>query len=101
MHAVIFVTDDEQAIRSSITKRLTRQGHHVVGYESGEALPLADIERMIIDEVLRLASYNKTLVAKQLGLTRFSLDRRPHGPLWGRGCAAHPQTGRGLHRRAR
>ena len=38
MQAVIFVTDDEQAIRSSITKRLTRQGHHVVGYESGEAL---------------------------------------------------------------
>lgn len=38
MLAVIFVTDDEQATRSAITKRLTRQGHHVVGYESGEAL---------------------------------------------------------------
>ena len=37
---------------------------------------LADIERTIIDEVLRLASYNKTLAAKHLGLTRFSLDRR-------------------------
>ena len=36
MQAVIFVTDDEQATRSAITKRLTRQGHHVVGYESGE-----------------------------------------------------------------
>jgi two-component system response regulator AtoC len=38
MRAVIFVTDDEQAIRGAIVKRLTRQGHHVVGYESGEAL---------------------------------------------------------------
>ena len=38
MRAVIFVTDDEQAIRSAIVKRLTRQGHRVVGYESGEAL---------------------------------------------------------------
>lgn len=37
---------------------------------------LADIERMILDEVLQRASYNKTLAAKQLGLTRFSLERR-------------------------
>ncbi len=38
MRAVIFVTDDEQAIRAAIVKRLTRQGHRAVGYESGEAL---------------------------------------------------------------
>ena len=38
MRAVIFVTDDEQAIRSAIVKRLARQGHRVMGYESGEAL---------------------------------------------------------------
>jgi two-component system, NtrC family, response regulator AtoC len=38
MRAVVFVTDDEQAIRSAIVKRLSRQGHRVVGYESGEAL---------------------------------------------------------------
>ncbi len=37
---------------------------------------LADIERAIIDEVVRLADYNKTLAAKYLGLTRFALDRR-------------------------
>jgi two-component system response regulator AtoC len=37
---------------------------------------LADIERAIIDEVVRLANYNKTLAAKHLGLTRFALDRR-------------------------
>jgi DNA-binding response OmpR family regulator len=35
---VIFLTDDEPVIRSAITKRLIRQSHHVVGYESGEAL---------------------------------------------------------------
>jgi two-component system response regulator AtoC len=37
---------------------------------------LANIERTIIDEVLRLANYNKTLAAQHLGLARFSLDRR-------------------------
>jgi two-component system response regulator AtoC len=37
---------------------------------------LADVERAIIDEVLQLANYNKTVAAKHLGLTRFSLDRR-------------------------
>lgn len=38
MRAVVFVTDDEQAIRAAIVKRLSRQGHRVAGYESGEAL---------------------------------------------------------------
>jgi two-component system response regulator AtoC len=37
---------------------------------------LADIERAIIDEVVRLADYNKTSAAKYLGITRFALDRR-------------------------
>lgn len=37
---------------------------------------LADVEAAIIEEVLRLADYNKTLAAKHLGLTRFALDRR-------------------------
>ena len=35
---VIVLTDDEPAIRSTVTKRLIWQGHHAVGYESGEAL---------------------------------------------------------------
>jgi two-component system response regulator AtoC len=38
MRAVIFVTDDEQPIRSAIVKRLTRQGHRVEAFESGEAV---------------------------------------------------------------
>ncbi len=37
---------------------------------------LEQIEEAIIEETLRLADYNKSLAAKQLGLTRFSLDRR-------------------------
>lgn len=37
---------------------------------------LAEIEDAIIEETLRLADYNKSLAAKQLGLTRFALDRR-------------------------
>ncbi|MER3422560.1 MAG: Fis family transcriptional regulator [Nitrospiraceae bacterium] len=37
---------------------------------------LADVESAIIEEVLRLADYNKSLAAKHLGMTRFALDRR-------------------------
>ena len=37
---------------------------------------LADIESALIEEVLRLSGYNKSLAAKNLGLTRFALDRR-------------------------
>jgi two-component system, NtrC family, response regulator AtoC len=37
---------------------------------------LGEIEDSIIEEALRLADYNKSLAAKQLGLTRFALDRR-------------------------
>ncbi len=38
MRATVFVTDDEHVIRTAIVKRLARQGHAAVGYESGEAL---------------------------------------------------------------
>ncbi|HSA64615.1 MAG TPA: sigma-54 dependent transcriptional regulator [Nitrospira sp.] len=37
---------------------------------------LGEIEDSIIEESLRIADYNKSLAAKQLGLTRFALDRR-------------------------
>jgi two-component system response regulator AtoC len=37
---------------------------------------LAEVEDSIIEEALRLSDYNKSLAAKQLGLTRFALDRR-------------------------
>lgn len=39
-------------------------------------LSLADVESALIEEVLRLSGYNKSLAAKHLGLTRFALDRR-------------------------
>jgi len=51
MHGVIFVADDEQAIRGAILKRLARQGHHAVGYESGEAL-LEGLQHSLPDLVL-------------------------------------------------
>jgi len=34
------------------------------------------VESLIIEEVMRLTDYNKSLAAKHLGLTRFALDRR-------------------------
>lgn len=38
MHAVVFVVDDEPAIRTALVKRLTKHGHTAVGYESGKSL---------------------------------------------------------------
>lgn len=52
---------DEQVVRVEMT----------VGRES-----LADIEEAMIQEVMRLSGYNKSLAAKHLGMTRFALDRR-------------------------
>lgn len=51
MRADIFVTDDEPAIRGALMKRLTRQGHHAVGYDSGDAL-LAGLQHRLPDLVL-------------------------------------------------
>lgn len=51
MRAAIFVTDDEEAIRSAMVKWLTRQGHRAVGYESGESL-LAAVSHELPDVVL-------------------------------------------------
>jgi two-component system response regulator AtoC len=37
---------------------------------------LVDVERALIEEVLRFTGYNKSLAAKLLGMTRFALERR-------------------------
>ncbi len=37
---------------------------------------LADVEAALIQEVLRASDYNKSLASRQLGLTRFALERR-------------------------
>ena len=38
MRASIFVTDDDEVVRSSITRRLSKRQHDVRGFDSGEAL---------------------------------------------------------------
>ncbi len=38
MRATIFVTDDDEVVRSSITRRLSRQNHAIRSFDSGEAL---------------------------------------------------------------
>lgn len=60
-----------------VTATATTSSGHVVRIDMplGE-MSLADVEDAIIQEVLRLADYNKSLAAKHLGLTRFALDRR-------------------------
>jgi len=55
------VRGEEQVVRMEMT----------VGQQT-----LADIESALIEEMLRLSGYNKSLAAKRLGLTRFALDRR-------------------------
>src|ERR1051326_973 len=51
MRATIFVTDDEPAIRTAITKRLSRRQHRVSGFDSGEAL-VTGLEREMPDIIL-------------------------------------------------
>ena len=51
MHASIFVTDDDEVVRSSITRRLTRGGHEVRSFDSGEAL-LAGLDDDVPDIIL-------------------------------------------------
>ena len=62
--------------RSSVNA-ITRGDQQVVRMEMilGEQT-LADIESDLIEEVMRLSDYNKSLAAKYLGITRFALDRR-------------------------
>ena len=62
--------------RSSVTA-VTRGAQQVVRMEMilGEQT-LGDIESDLIEEVMRLSGYNKSLAAKHLGITRFALDRR-------------------------
>jgi two-component system response regulator AtoC len=51
MQAIIFVADDEPAIRSALAKRLTRLHHIVRAFESGTAL-LEALDRELPDVVL-------------------------------------------------
>ena len=62
--------------RSSVNA-VTRGDQHVIRLEMilGEQT-LADIESGLIEEVMRISDYNKSLAAKYLGITRFALDRR-------------------------
>ena len=55
------IRGDQQMIRLEMTL-----GEHT----------LADIENAVIEEVMRVSDYNKSLAAKHLGITRFALDRR-------------------------
>lgn len=51
MHASIFVTDDDEVVRASITRRLTRGGHEVRSFDSGEAL-LEGLDHDVPDIIL-------------------------------------------------
>lgn len=51
MRTTIYVIDDEPAIRSALTKRLSQRYHRVIGFESGEALIKA-LDREVPDLVL-------------------------------------------------
>ena len=65
-----------EEVRSS-ANAVTRGDQHVIRMEMilGEQT-LADIESGLIEEVMRISDYNKSLASKYLGITRFALDRR-------------------------
>jgi two-component system response regulator AtoC len=68
--------DVHDEARSSVNA-VTRGDQRVVRMEMvlGEQT-LVEIESDLIEEVMRLSDYNKSLAAKYLGITRFALDRR-------------------------
>jgi two-component system response regulator AtoC len=85
--ATIFCTG-RTLTASSLPRELRDEAKHTamsVSHGDGQVIrvemqvgkhTLGEIEDSIIEETLRLADYNKSLAAKQLGLTRFALDRR-------------------------
>jgi len=62
LSAVNVVTQGDQPV----VRIEMRLGEHTLG----------DIENTLIDEVMRVSDFNKSLAAKHLGITRFALDRR-------------------------
>ena len=66
-----------QEMAHSAVNVITQRDQPVVRIEMrlGEHT-LGDIENTLIEEVMRVSDFNKSLAAKHLGITRFALDRR-------------------------
>jgi two-component system response regulator AtoC len=66
-----------QEVAHSAVKVVTQGDQPMVRIEMklGEHT-LGDIENTLIEEVMRVSDFNKSLAAKHLGITRFALDRR-------------------------
>ena len=66
-----------QEVAHSAVKVVTQGDQPMVRFEMklGEH-SLGDIENTLIEEVMRVSDFNKSLAAKHLGITRFALDRR-------------------------
>ncbi len=66
-----------QEVASSAVNVVTKGDQPMVRIEMklGEHT-LGDIENTLIEEVMRISDFNKSLAAKHLGITRFALDRR-------------------------
>ncbi|MEX2492915.1 MAG: sigma-54 dependent transcriptional regulator [Nitrospirales bacterium] len=66
-----------QEISHSVVNVITQGDEPLVRIEMrlGEHT-LGDIENTLIEEVMRVSDFNKSLAAKHLGITRFALDRR-------------------------
>ena len=65
----------EQAKPVTVTTARTEEPILRIEIPMGK-LSLAELEAAVIEEVVRLSGHNKSLAAKRLGLTRFTLDRR-------------------------
>jgi two-component system response regulator AtoC len=79
-----FPTEVQEAVPTTVQAPLSDRSSHPAGSDPSlvqisfrvGAQSLADLEDRIIEEVLARSGGNKTLAAKQLGVTRWMLDRR-------------------------
>ncbi len=84
LEASNFPIDVQVAVSIPVAASLAASSAEAYGSDSGDvhisfrvgAQSLADLEDRIIEEVLARSGGNKTLAAKQLGVTRWMLDRR-------------------------
>ncbi|TKB84630.1 MAG: sigma-54-dependent Fis family transcriptional regulator, partial [Nitrospira sp.] len=84
LEASNFPIDVQGALSIPVAASLDASSAEADGSDSGDvhisfrvgAQSLADLEDRIIEEVLARSGGNKTLAAKQLGVTRWMLDRR-------------------------
>ena len=89
MRATIFVTDDDEVVRTAITRRLAKRQHDIRSFDSGEALIEAldhDIPDLILLD-LKMTGMTGLQTLKHIRPQGPSGPRHPLNSVWDhRGC---------------